>query len=106
MHLKNIPLEIGFKSNGEDPRAYTLDCDGEQAILWIHVDDGALPASSIELINQILDQLNKHLKAKWDERIKVLVGISIDETDEGFKFLQHELIEKAINLTPIDIVAK
>ncbi|MBW0586755.1 hypothetical protein O181_126470 [Austropuccinia psidii MF-1] len=106
MYLKKILLEIGFKINAEDPRRYTLDCDGEHAILWIHVDDGALTASSIELINQIFYQLNKHLKAKWDERIKGLVGISIDETDEGFTFSQHESIERVINLTPSNIVAK
>ncbi|MBW0524065.1 hypothetical protein O181_063780 [Austropuccinia psidii MF-1] len=106
MHLKKILQEIGFKSNGEEPSTYTLEHDGEQAILWIHVDDGALTASSIELINQILDQINKRLKMKWDENIKGLVGISINETDEGLKFLQLELIEKVINLVPHNIVAK
>ncbi|MBW0538998.1 hypothetical protein O181_078713 [Austropuccinia psidii MF-1] len=106
MHLKKIQLEIGFKSNGEDTSTYTLDCDGEQAILCIHVDDGEVTASSIELINQISDQLNKNLKFKLDERIKGLVGISIDEIDEGLKFSQHDIIAKVINLSPSNLVAK
>ncbi|MBW0567837.1 hypothetical protein O181_107552 [Austropuccinia psidii MF-1] len=106
MHLKNILLKIGFKSNGEDPSTYTLDHNGEQVILWIHVDDGALTASSVNLINWISNQLNEYLKIKWDERIKGLVGISNNETDEGFKFSQHELIEKIINLSPSNIISK
>ncbi|MBW0537088.1 hypothetical protein O181_076803 [Austropuccinia psidii MF-1] len=106
VRLNSILLKIGFKSNGKDPSTYTLDRDGEKAILWIHVDDEALTVSLTELTNRISHQLNKHLKIKWDEIIKGLVGISMDETNEGFKFSQHELIQKIKNLTPSNIVAK
>ncbi|MBW0536352.1 hypothetical protein O181_076067, partial [Austropuccinia psidii MF-1] len=53
MHLKNILQTIGFKSNGEDPSTYTLNCGNEQAILWVHIDDGALTASSPGLLDEI-----------------------------------------------------
>ncbi|MBW0535766.1 hypothetical protein O181_075481 [Austropuccinia psidii MF-1] len=100
IHLKGILKEIGFKSNLKDLSTYTLDRGEDQAILWIHVDDGALTASSAELMDQISNQLNNCLK------IKGLVGISITETNEGFKFAQPELIEKVLSLNPNNIVAK
>ncbi|MBW0540987.1 hypothetical protein O181_080702 [Austropuccinia psidii MF-1] len=106
MHLKNILRTIGFESNGEDPSTYTLNRGNEQAILWVHIDDGALTASSPGLLTQISDQLDSCLKIKWDSKINGLVGISITETKEGFKFWQPDLIDKLTNLNPSKIIAK
>ncbi|MBW0544541.1 hypothetical protein O181_084256 [Austropuccinia psidii MF-1] len=106
MHLKTILRTIGFESNGEDPSTYHLNQGGEQAILWVHIDDGALTASSPSLLNRILDKLNSCLKIKWDAKINGLVGISITENDSGFKFSQPDLINKLTNLSPSNIIAK
>ncbi|MBW0506566.1 hypothetical protein O181_046281 [Austropuccinia psidii MF-1] len=86
MHLKSILRTIGFESTGEDPSTYTLNQGNDQAILWVHIDNGALTASSPNLLNQISNQLNSYLKIKWDKKINGLVGISITENDNGFKF--------------------
>ncbi|MBW0536231.1 hypothetical protein O181_075946 [Austropuccinia psidii MF-1] len=106
MHLKDILQKIGFKINGEDPSTHTLIRDNEQAILWVHIDNGALTASSPGLLDEISRQLSKYLKIKWDKTISGLVGISITENDKGFKFWQPDLIDKLTNLNPRKIIAK
>ncbi|MBW0495205.1 hypothetical protein O181_034920 [Austropuccinia psidii MF-1] len=53
LHLKGILRRIGFRNNKEDPSTYTLNEGNDQAILWIHVDDGALTASSLTLLDRI-----------------------------------------------------
>ncbi|MBW0502546.1 hypothetical protein O181_042261 [Austropuccinia psidii MF-1] len=106
LHLQNILQKIGFRNNDEDPSTYTLHQGDDHAILWIHVDDGALTASSTDLLDKITHQLSLSLKIKWDVKLNGLVGISIKETKEGFKFYQPDLIDKLTNLSPSKITAK
>ncbi|MBW0482569.1 hypothetical protein O181_022284 [Austropuccinia psidii MF-1] len=106
MHLKGILQKIGFNSNGEDPSTYTFNQGNKQAILWVHIDDGALTASLPKLLDCISSQLNACLKIKWDKAISGLVGISITEDDKGFKCWQPDLIDKLTNLNPSKIVAR
>ncbi|MBW0535343.1 hypothetical protein O181_075058 [Austropuccinia psidii MF-1] len=88
------------------PRAIVAYHGEDEAILWIHVDYGALTALLTALLDWISQQLNAFLKIKWDKHTNGLVGISIKETNEGFKFSQPDLINKLVNLTPSNIVAK
>ncbi|MBW0494318.1 hypothetical protein O181_034033 [Austropuccinia psidii MF-1] len=81
MHLKNILRTIGFESNGKDPSTYTLNQGNDQAIF-------------------------SYLKSKWDKKINGLVGISITETESGFKFWKSDLIDKLTNLNLSKIIAK
>ncbi|MBW0506567.1 hypothetical protein O181_046282 [Austropuccinia psidii MF-1] len=106
MHIKSILQTIGFESTGKDRSTYTLNQGNDQAILWVQIDNGVLTASSPSLLNQILNQLNSSLKIKWDNNINGLVGISITETDNGFKFSQPDLINKLTNLNPSKIIVK
>ncbi|MBW0505047.1 hypothetical protein O181_044762 [Austropuccinia psidii MF-1] len=106
LHLQVILQCIGFKNNEEDLNTYTLNQGNDQAILWIHVDDRVLTASSTKLMGRIMERLNSFLKIKWDTNLNGLVGISIKETEEGFKLYQPDLIDKLTNLTPHKIVAK
>ncbi|MBW0539131.1 hypothetical protein O181_078846 [Austropuccinia psidii MF-1] len=106
LHLKKFLFQIGFTNNKEDPSTYTFNQGNDQAILWVHVDDGALTASSDALMNKLVEQLNSYLKIKWDDGIHGLVGISIDHTKEGYKFWQPDLIDKLTSLVPSKIIAK
>ncbi|MBW0521217.1 hypothetical protein O181_060932 [Austropuccinia psidii MF-1] len=106
LHLQKTLQKIGFRTNDEDPSTYTMHQEDDQAILWMHVDDGALTASSTDLLNKITQQLNYFLQIKWDVKISALVGISIEETEQGLKFYQPELIDKLTNLTPSKITVK
>ncbi|MBW0540545.1 hypothetical protein O181_080260 [Austropuccinia psidii MF-1] len=106
LHLKKILLSIGFISGGEDPSTYTYSGDKGRAILWIHVDDGALLASSSELLDWISSRMNQHVKIKWDTEVSSLVGISINHSNAGFKFSQPELIDKVISLKKSNVTAR
>ncbi|MBW0537601.1 hypothetical protein O181_077316 [Austropuccinia psidii MF-1] len=106
LHLKKFLFQIGFTNKKEDLSTYTFNLGDDQAILWVHVDDGALTASSNALMNKLVEQLNSYLKIKWNDDINGLVGISIDHTEEGYKFWQPDLIDKLTNLVPSNIVAK
>ncbi|MBW0575876.1 hypothetical protein O181_115591 [Austropuccinia psidii MF-1] len=75
-------------------------------MLWIHVDDGALAASSTDLMRFISSKLNEALQIKWDESINGLVGISITEATVGFKFHQPDLVSKLLEVDARHITAQ
>ncbi|MBW0588071.1 hypothetical protein O181_127786 [Austropuccinia psidii MF-1] len=106
LHLKDILKNIGFRPNDDDPSTYIFQRGNEQAILWVHVDNGAVTASSDSLMVEIMGKLNKKLKIKWIDDIGNLVGITIEKRKEGFKFYQPDLIDKLTHLTPSNITAK
>ncbi|MBW0552905.1 hypothetical protein O181_092620 [Austropuccinia psidii MF-1] len=51
LHLKGILQQIGFESSGKDQSTYFYHSSKGQAILWIHVDDGALAGLSASVID-------------------------------------------------------
>ncbi|MBW0566612.1 hypothetical protein O181_106327 [Austropuccinia psidii MF-1] len=106
LHLKKFLFHIGFTDTKEDLSTYTFNWGDDQAILWVHVDDGALTALSDAHMNKLVEQLNSYRKIKWNDDINGLVGISIDHTEKGYKFWQPDLIDKLTNLVPSKIVAK
>ncbi|MBW0537001.1 hypothetical protein O181_076716 [Austropuccinia psidii MF-1] len=105
-HLMGILQQIGFKPNDEDLSTYTYRTEEGTAILWIHVDDGALTPSSEALLARISISLDASLQIKWDEEVNNLVGIKIKQTQDGYSFSQPELIRKLISITPSTITAQ
>ncbi|MBW0499298.1 hypothetical protein O181_039013 [Austropuccinia psidii MF-1] len=81
LNLKGILQQIGFKSSGEDQSTYFYSSSKGQAMLWIHVDDGALA------------------------EISGLVGLSIKQNDTGFNINQTALVDKLTNLLASRITA-
>ncbi|MBW0528770.1 hypothetical protein O181_068485 [Austropuccinia psidii MF-1] len=106
LHLTGILRNIGFSPNGEDLSTYTLNCDQGQALLWIHVDDGAITESSQDLLDNISMKIDSHLKIKWDKEVSGLVGLNIEPSSDGYYISQTELIDKLINLNPSNITAR
>ncbi|MBW0581417.1 hypothetical protein O181_121132 [Austropuccinia psidii MF-1] len=76
------------------------------ALLWIHVDDGALTASSPQLLDKIATAISKKLKIKWDDVITSLVGLIICQSANGIHLSQPDLIKKLVSLRPSNITAK
>ncbi|MBW0519254.1 hypothetical protein O181_058969 [Austropuccinia psidii MF-1] len=106
LHLKMILEQIGLCPNGEDQSTYCYKTDKGRAILWIHVDDSVLTASTSKVLNDISNELNKAFKMKWDDTISSLVGISITCTDDGYEFSQKDLILKLLGWNQSNITAK
>ncbi|MBW0508828.1 hypothetical protein O181_048543 [Austropuccinia psidii MF-1] len=105
MHLKQILLEIGFVTNKEDPRTYSFENKEGKALLWIHVDDGALTTSSNTLMTHLISKLDAKLKIKWDQEITKIVVLTIEKRANGYKFHQKELIKKLTLPNPRNITA-
>ncbi|MBW0473176.1 hypothetical protein O181_012891 [Austropuccinia psidii MF-1] len=106
MHLQHILKGIGFTVNQEDTSMYYLHSPLGQAILWIHVDDGALATSSTDLMKFISSKLDEALLIKWDKNVNGLVGISITKVTDGFKFHQPKLISKLLKVDASNITAQ
>ncbi|MBW0553958.1 hypothetical protein O181_093673 [Austropuccinia psidii MF-1] len=68
MHLKSILQEMGFNANENDQSTYTYKHGGECAMLWIHVDDGVLAASSETIMERLKLELMTRLKLRWMKR--------------------------------------
>ncbi|MBW0539584.1 hypothetical protein O181_079299 [Austropuccinia psidii MF-1] len=98
MHLTVILKDIGFIAIEEDPSSYSYNGTLGKALLWIHVDDGALTASSNELLSHIKLLLNSKLNIKWDDNISSLVGITISCVNGGYFLSQRDLIDKVVGM--------
>ncbi|MBW0561833.1 hypothetical protein O181_101548 [Austropuccinia psidii MF-1] len=102
-HSIGILRRIGFKPNDEDLSTYVYKTQKGTTILWIHVNDGALTASSKTLLTHIIVLLEASLWIKWDEEVNSLIGIKIKQTQDGYSFSQSDLIYKLISITPSTI---
>ncbi|MBW0538940.1 hypothetical protein O181_078655 [Austropuccinia psidii MF-1] len=105
IHLKNILQEVGFKVNENDQSTYTYKHGGEYAMLWIHVDDGVLVASSDNVMEKLKLELETRLKLKWDEGINSIVGIEVKREGKGFILKQPGLIRKLAQTTGSHLTA-
>ncbi|MBW0499377.1 hypothetical protein O181_039092 [Austropuccinia psidii MF-1] len=81
-HLQNVLKKFDFQSNPEDPSTYTYNRADRKAILWVHIDDGVIGASS-----------EQHC---WHNNKK---------TDGGFELCQLALIRKLCSLDASNITA-
>ncbi|MBW0492379.1 hypothetical protein O181_032094 [Austropuccinia psidii MF-1] len=66
------------------------------ALLWIHIDDGALTLSLDKLLEKISEKFSKALKIKWDQRINGLVGLPIESTVDGFNTTAESTAESPL----------
>ncbi|MBW0479997.1 hypothetical protein O181_019712 [Austropuccinia psidii MF-1] len=105
LHLKMILHQLRLNLNGEDPSTYFLDSPKGKAMLWSHVDNGALNGSSTDVLDFILTELNKCMQIKWDSDITGLVGLEITRNSNTFQFTQTQLIEKLCGISPSNITS-
>ncbi|MBW0488570.1 hypothetical protein O181_028285 [Austropuccinia psidii MF-1] len=104
-HLRSVLKKVGFESNPEDQSTYTYNWADRKAILWVHVDDGVIGASSVELLSKLKRLLKLELMLKWDDEVRSIVGITIKKTDGGFELCQPALIRKLCTLNASNITA-
>ncbi|MBW0562097.1 hypothetical protein O181_101812, partial [Austropuccinia psidii MF-1] len=105
-HLQQILSSIGFSPNHEDQSTYVYEKGKEKALLWIHVDDGVLAASSTGLMEQLKGELRNRLLLKWDVGIHSIVGITVRKTGNAFYLSQPKLINKVCDSHPGNITTE
>ncbi|MBW0537860.1 hypothetical protein O181_077575 [Austropuccinia psidii MF-1] len=105
-HLREILSNVSFEPNMEDQSTYIYARGNNRALLWIHVDDGVLSASSMNLMNDLKVKLKERLLLKWDVGIHSIVGIEVRRTGNNFYFSQPTLSKKIRQSHPSNIMAE
>ncbi|MBW0539433.1 hypothetical protein O181_079148 [Austropuccinia psidii MF-1] len=105
-HLQNVLSEIGFRSNQEDQSTYIYKNGEDHALLWIHVDDGLLGASTMTLMEDLKVKLSRKLLLKWDLGIHSIVGIGVRRVGNTFYLSQSALAKKISESHPSNITAE
>lgn len=66
------------------------------AIMWIHVNDGQICASSLEIIKHIRTALERSFDLVWQDKIEQIVGIQVQHRPEGIFLSQPVLTRNLI----------
>lgn len=88
---------LGFEPSQFDASFYVLRRGKDVCMIWLHVDDGSVTGSSRSLIKEIEDNLKQHIKIKWEEGLKSIVGLKVDKiSPHKYKLSQTQLSKKIL----------
>ncbi|MBW0479524.1 hypothetical protein O181_019239 [Austropuccinia psidii MF-1] len=65
--------------------------------VWLHVDDGVVFGQRQDNIDNLKCSLCEEFDIKWNNGLKHIIGIEIDQTETGFHLSQPSLIQSIIN---------
>lgn len=82
---------IGCAYCVNDQSLYVLKHKEEVAVVWIHVDDGQICASSLTIINYIRKALEQSFELVWQDKVDQIVGVKITESSSGVFLSQPNL---------------
>lgn len=74
-HFSTVLSGMGCKYCINDQSFYVLHYKGDTALLWIHVDDGAICGSSVGILSFIRESLLKSFDVTWNNTLDQIVGI-------------------------------
>lgn len=94
-YFSTVLSGMGCKYCINDQSFYVLHYKGDTALLWIHVDDGALCGSSLTILGFIRESLLKFFEVTWTEKLTQIVGIKVDHTSKGI-FLSQPTLTNSI----------
>lgn len=89
--FSKVLVGIGCTFCSSDQSRYVLRYKLETAILWIHVDDRQICASSLKIVSYFRTALEKLFELVWQARVDQIVGIKIDHPPEGLFLSQTHL---------------
>lgn len=98
-HFSTLLSGIGCRYCINDQSLYVLKYKGDTAILWIHVDDGAICGSSENILCFIRESLLKTFEISWSDRLEQIVGIKIEQTERGILLSQPTLTRSILEST-------
>jgi hypothetical protein len=61
------------------------------------VDNRVVTTSNITILKQLKSNLKEILKIKWAHQLDSIVGLSIEQTDQGFVLSQPKLVDSILN---------
>lgn len=92
-YFSSVLKEIRCAFCASDQSLYILRYKTHMAILWIHVDDGQICASNMEIIDYIRRGLERSFDLVWQEKIEHIVGIKVEHRQEGM-FLSQPVLTR------------
>lgn len=96
-HFSTVLSGMGCKFCINDQSLYVLQYKEDTALIWIHVNDGAICASSIGIASFIRERLLKSFDVTWTEELEQIVGIKISRSSKGIFLSQPTLISSILN---------
>ncbi|KNZ62578.1 uncharacterized protein VP01_1252g1 [Puccinia sorghi] len=98
-HFVTIMNDIGFSVSFYDDSFYHIQRGGDTILVWIHVNDGVVTASSKRVMGDFQSVLESKLSVTWDGTLHTIVGIkverpSLDNIVLSQPFLTDKIIEK------------
>jgi hypothetical protein len=96
LHLQAILDKLGYSPSQYDNSLYVLRHETRHGVIWIHVDDGVVTASSMEILRALEHDLKDILKIKWSAQLESIVGISVKQTRNGFILTQPKLVKSLL----------
>lgn len=71
---------MGFQASQFDGSFYVFRRGEDMCLLWLHVDNGEVTSSSLQLLQEIEQQLKSEIKIKWSSELKFIVGVEKNNT--------------------------
>jgi hypothetical protein len=87
---------LGYTPSQYDTSLYVLKSRDVHGVIWVHVKDGVVTASSVELLLKLEQDLKDVLKIKWSHSPESIVGLAITCNSHGFILNQPKLINSML----------
>jgi hypothetical protein len=96
LHLKNLLDQFGYSPSQYDNSLYILRHPDELGVVWLHVNDSVMTASSERLIRKLETDLKDLLKIKWSDKLTSIVGLDVTRCPSGFTLGQQALVDSIL----------
>jgi hypothetical protein len=93
LHLKDTLAKFNYLPSQYNNSLYILQHKDHHGVIWLHVDDSVVTASSDALLQRLERDLKDLLKIKWSHKLTSIVGLNVLQTTDGFQLYQKNLID-------------
>jgi hypothetical protein len=95
-HLSGTLGQLGYSASQYDNSIYILNGNQANTTIWIHVDDGIVTGSSVEVLKNLEAALARTIEIKWASDLTDIIGLKVTRTNTGFRLHQPKLISSIL----------
>ncbi|PLW49288.1 hypothetical protein PCASD_02732 [Puccinia coronata f. sp. avenae] len=88
--------QLGYSASQYDNSIYILNGSQANTTIWIHVDDGIVTGSSVEVLKNLEAALARTIEIKWASDLTDIIGLNVTRTNTGFRLHQPKLISSIL----------
>jgi hypothetical protein len=97
LHLKDTLAKFNYIPSQYDNSLYILRHAEHHGVIWLHINNGVVTASSDDLLQRLEADLKDLLKIKWARELTSIVGLKVQRTPQGFQLYQNNLIDSLLD---------